>query len=158
MWTNSPFVACADHSAESVDESDDEGILGGESQLLLDISNEIGDDSNDESGSHETNSTQEIDDDSVSLVDAPIAETRVASDAKSATSNEKESTRDDELSVSNKSNRKRKVAATIIDMRSSGNFSIVGLSVQNLLQDSSRTSFGMSDFAIPNSRGDSKRT
>jgi hypothetical protein len=151
------LVACTENSTESADESDDEGILGGESQLLLDISNEMPEDSSDESDTHDKDNAKETDDDSVSVVDNLIAETRVVSNAKSTTLNDQASSRDDGPSGLNNSNRKRKVASTSIDMRSSGNYSIVGLSVQNLVQYSSRTSFGMSDFAIPNSRGDSTR-
>lgn len=50
---------------------------------------------------------------------------------------------------------KRKLEASSTGMKAADNFSLVGIPVRQI--DSHGTSFGMSDFAVPNSRGKSKK-
>lgn len=63
-----------------------------------------------------------------------------------------------ELTTSNsREHVKRKLDVLNIDIKPAGNFSLVGHTAQNLRQiDSVGTCFGMSDFALPNSRRKSK--
>lgn len=117
---------------------------------MLDICNEM-EDSDDGSNNHEVHGA-EAKDRSPVHVNAHVAEPRLVDHAESTTPDQRKGASDTE-SISSNNNRKRKQMASNIDMRSAGNYSLVGLSAQNLLKDGFRTSFRMSDFAVPNSRG-----
>lgn len=145
------YLSADDNSDEAG--SADEGIIGGESQLMLDISNEMGDidDESDDEGDHN------VEDDNESVqVYVPVAETKIVYPVESSTADHEKyasGTEPGPLAYS----RKSKQVASSVDMSSSRNYSLVGHSAHNLLQkDSLRTSFRMSDFALPNNKGKKK--
>ena len=159
------YLSADDNSGEAG--NDGEGMIGGESQLMLDISNEMGD-IDDESDDEEVHDAEKTKDDPPFHVDAPVSIAKVVYATHVPVSKPKvdhatKATTPDQVSsgaepVSSNSSRKKKQLFSSIDMRASGNYSLVGRSAHNLLQkDSTRTSFQMSDFALPNNKGKSTK-